>query len=174
MKAPCYEFFQVVEVKEVVVSIKKLDCENVICVHSNRFFNVTPRLKPEHRRSNELIRFLNQLIILPNNSNNTSNENDRPGKNSGNRRVKSGDRQVTYGRRHVNLSDRHSSEINGAVSDNVENFDELFNPNDSNDLVDENPLILNRGQGKRLRKSSNKPDFVYNLMLSTYSKMEKK
>ena len=165
LQAPWSELFQVVEVRGPVISIKKLNSETIIRVHSDRLVNVTPRLRPEPR-------FPNELILFPDDSNNPIDENGRPDENSGDRQVKIGDRHVDNGRRHVNLSDRHTSESDGAVSEKEENLDDLINPIDLNNSNADNSEIINRGEGKRPIKSTKKSDYVYNLMFINYRKME--
>ena len=47
LKAPWSELFEVVATYGPVISIKKLNSNEIIRVHSDRLSNVTPRLRPE-------------------------------------------------------------------------------------------------------------------------------
>ena len=54
LKAPWSELFEVSAVDGPVISIKKPNSNEMIRVHSDRLSNVTPRLRPEPKNSNEI------------------------------------------------------------------------------------------------------------------------
>ena len=136
LKAPWSELFEVNAVDGPVISIKKPNSNEINRVHSDRLSNVTPRLRPEPKNSNEITQF-EEAPLIEDDPNTKEGNLNHPGRERGLENFDFGENSPT----------------------------EETDIDSDNSLISTHSSVFNRKIGKRLVKPSQKDDFVYNFSL---------